>query len=246
MVFAAGMGTRLKSLTANRPKALVEVEGQPLLGHVLNKLHRESVSNVVVNVHHFPDQVIDFISRYPYKDEMHIQVSDERSLLLDTGGGLRKAFPLFLNADATSPILIHNVDILSNVCLHHLYNACSGHDAVLLVSKRETSRYLLFDDEMKMVGWTNIQTGEVKSPYRNLDPTRCRRLAFAGIHAVAPSIGKALDRWPEVFGITDFYIRECSHLDIRGYIQPDLQLLDVGKPDTLERAASFLHDNGLE
>lgn len=246
MVFAAGMGTRLKILTANRPKAMVEVEGKPLLEHVLNKLHRESVGSVVVNVHHFPDQIIDFINRYPYKDEMHLQVSDERTLLLDTGGGLRKAFPLFLKADAVSPILIHNVDILSNVCLHNLYNACSGHDAVLLVSRRTTSRYLLFDDEMKMVGWTNVQTGEVKSPYRNLDPSRCHRLAFAGIHVVAPSMGKVLEKWPEVFGITDFYIRECSHLDIRGYIQPDLQLLDVGKPDTLERAASFLRDNGLE
>ena len=164
MVFAAGMGTRLGSLTANRPKALVEVEGRPLLEHVLNKLHRESVGNVVVNVHHFPDQIIDFINRYPYKEEMHIQVSDERTLLLDTGGGLRKALPLFLKTDAVSPILIHNVDILSNARLHELYNACRGHDAVLLVSRRTTSRYLLFDDEMKMVGWTNVQTGEVKSP----------------------------------------------------------------------------------
>ncbi len=243
MVFAAGMGTRLKELTANRPKALVEVDGKPLLGLVLDKLRHESVRDVIVNVHHFPDQIIDFIRHYPHASEMNIRISDERDLLLDTGGGLRKAFPMFLRTDAVSPILIHNVDILSNVCLQDLYDACHGHDAVLLVSRRTTTRYLLFDDEMKLVGWTNVQTGEIKSPYRGLDIDRCHKLAFAGIHAVSPSLGKTMDKWPDVFGITDFYIRECSHLDIRGHIQPGLQLLDVGKPDTIAQAASFLHAN---
>ncbi len=243
MVFAAGMGTRLRDLTANRPKALVEVDGKPLLGHVLDKLRHESVRDVIVNVHHFPDQIIDYIHRYPHASEMNIRISDERDLLLDTGGGLRKAFPMFLATDTVSPVLIHNVDILSNVCLHDLYSACSGHDAVLLVSRRTTARYLLFDDAMKLVGWTNVKTGEIKSPYRGLDISRCHKLAFAGIHAVAPSLERTLDKWPDVFGITDFYIRECSHLDIRGYVQPGLQLLDVGKPDTFAQAASFLHAN---
>ena len=242
MIFAAGLGTRLQSLTSHCPKAMVKVGGKPLLEHVLDKLYRAGVRDVVVNVHHFPDQIIDFVHSYHYASEMDIRISDERSQLLDTGGGLRKAFPLFLQKDTTSPVLIHNVDILSDVSLSELYASCSGHDAVLLVSQRETARYLLFDDDMKLVGWTNIRTGEVKTPYSSLDISRCQRLAFAGIHVVSSSLNAVMTKWPDVFGITDFYIRECASLDIRGYVQPGLHLLDVGKPDTIAQASSFLEE----
>ena len=121
---------------------------------------------------------------------MDIRISDESEKLLETGGGIRKAWPLF---NQSEPILIHNVDILSNVDLKKFYQMESRDmiAARLMVSERKTKRYLLFDDSMRLVGWTNIETGEVKSPYPNLNPKDYKMYAFSGIHMVAPSIRPA-------------------------------------------------------
>ncbi len=237
MIFAAGLGTRLKPLTDTMPKALVSVGGQPLLWHVIQKLKAAGYERIVVNVHHFAQQIIDYLAANDHFG-LDIRISDETSGLLETGGGIRKALPLF---DPDSPILIHNVDILSNVDLTRCQTLCeAAPDALLFVSRRQTKRYLLFDDEMILDGWTNIETGEVRSPYPALDPADCKQLAFSGIHVLWPRVFPLLEQMPERFGIIDFYLKHCHQCAFLGYEQKDLRLLDVGKLDTLDQAEQFL------
>lgn len=278
MIFAAGLGTRLKPLTDTMPKALVRVGGEPLIKRVILNLAAAGVERIVVNVHHFAGQIIDYL-----KDNdnfgLDIRISDETDGLLETGGGIKKAAPLF---DPAAPILIHNVDILSNVDLREFYqiasqsekgkvkseesecesekgkveneegrgkneesNCCDAVDAVLLVSWRKTKRYLLFNDDMKLVGWTNIETGEVRSPYPELNPKECRMYAFAGIHALSPRLLKMMDEFPDRFGIIDFYLKACATHNIKGYVKDDLKLMDIGKLDTLAQAEEFLKELGV-
>ena len=251
MIFAAGLGTRLKPLTDTMPKALVRVWGEPLIKRVIENLARAGVDRIVVNVHHFAGQIIDYLNENN-NFGLDIRISDETSGLLETGGGIKKAAPLFA---PDAPILIHNVDILSNVDLKKFYEAAivseerrvkneEGVDAVLLVSWRKTKRYLLFDDDMRLVGWTNIETGEVRSPYPELNPKECRMYAFAGIHAISPRLLKMMDSFPDRFGIIDFYLKACATHNIIGYAKDDLKLMDIGKLDTLAQAEEFLASMG--
>lgn len=238
MLFAAGLGTRLRPLTDTMPKALVPIDGHPLLEITLTRLRSAGASEVVVNVHHFGQQIIDYLQKHDFG--LRIQISDERATLLNTGGGLRKALPLF--SPDEQPVLIHNVDILSNAPLAAFYQMQPQADVLLMVSERTTQRYLLFDAEGRMVGWTNVATGEVRSPYPDLRMEDCQKLAFAGIHRVHPRIATLMEGYPESFSIMDFYIAHCHQLEIRAHVQPDLQLLDVGKQDTLSAAIAFLQN----
>lgn len=238
MIFAAGLGTRLKPLTDTMPKALVCVAGRPLLEHTVMRLKAAGVERIVVNVHHFASQITDFLSANG-NFGMDIRVSDETAALLDTGGGIRAAAPLF---DPASPILIHNVDILSNVDLSSFYAANIANAATLLVSNRKTSRYLLFDDDMRLVGWTNVATGEVRSPYPATVTSAARRYAFSGIHIFSPELFPLFDGFPDKFGIIDFYLSVCDRVVIRGCVKDDLRLMDVGKLDTLAEAEAFVQD----
>lgn len=239
MIFAAGLGTRLKPLTDTMPKALVRVGGEPLLWHVVTKLKASGFQRLVVNVHHFASQIVDYLHAND-NFGIDIRISDESAALLETGGGIRKALPLF---DVSSPVLIHNVDILSNVDVADFYDyACdSAVDAMLLVSQRKTKRYLLFDDEMILDGWTNVETGEVKSPYPGLNPDDEKCLAFSGIHVLSPSVFSLLEAMPERFGVMDFYLKYCHQRAFLGYEKKDLRLLDVGKLDSLDAAERFLN-----
>ena len=254
MIFAAGLGTRLKPLTDRIPKALVRVGGEPLLKRVIFQLKDAGFTRIVVNVHHFSSQIIDYL-RENANFGLDIRVSDESDQLLETGGGIKKAWPLF---DQKEPILIHNVDILSNVDLKKFYqmetkdllSSSEEKDlaqevplaARLLVSERKTKRYLLFDDTMRLVGWTNIETGEVKSPYQDLDPKNYKMFAFSGIHMVAPSLFPLMEGEPDKFPIMDFYLRHCDKVRIEGYVKNDLKLMDVGKQETLKEAEQFLRE----
>lgn len=240
MIFAAGLGTRLKPLTDTMPKAMVPVNGKPLLEHVLLRLKASGFGKVVVNVHHFSGQIIDFL-RAQDNFGMDLTISDETAQLLDTGGGLRKAFPLF---SAENPVLLHNVDILSNIDLTSFYDQSREADATLLVSERKTQRYLLFDDDCRLKGWTNIATGEVRTPYPALDKDALHRYAFSGIHVVSPRLLPLMEDFPEKFGIMDFYLKECDKVDIRGQVSQDLRLMDVGKLDTLAEADRFVQSLG--
>lgn len=239
MIFAAGLGTRLKPITDTMPKALVKVGGQTLLERTINNLKSYGFDDIVVNVHHFPDLIIDFIRSRNWGITIHI--SDEREELLDTGGGLKKALQFFSNTPQ-SPVLLHNVDILSNANLQKFYHANADNAATLLVSDRETSRYLLFDDDMRLVGWTNVKTGEVKSPYGNIEPSRYRRLAFSGIHLFSPKLAPYMESFPERFPIMQFYLSVCDKVEIRGCIKEDLRLLDVGKLNTITLAEEFIKE----
>ncbi|MBR2360120.1 MAG: NTP transferase domain-containing protein [Bacteroidaceae bacterium] len=232
LIFAAGLGTRLRPLTNDRPKALVEVHGKLLLAHVIEKLRKAGYTEVVINVHHFGEQIIDYIAKHPVEG-MKFIISDERTELLDTGGGIRQAGGLFTQDGR--PFLIHNVDIFSNLDLKEFYTTHpTTEGATLLVSERKTSRYLLFDPkDNRLVGWTNIQTGEVKSPYPNLRVEDCRMYAFAGIHLFSQSLLQWMKDWPTRFSIIDFYLSVADRVPIIGVPKADLQLIDVGKPEAL-------------
>ena len=220
------------------PKALVPVAGKPLLEHTLEKLKGSGIRDVVINVHHFADMIEEWVTQHPMG--MNIWFSDERKELLETGGGIKHAAHLL--KDATEGFLIHNVDILSNADLRALHIFARGKAASLLVSERTTTRYLLFDDDMRLVGWTNIQTGEVKSPYPGLEPQKYRKFAFAGIHVMNPSLFRHFSEWPDKFSIVDFYLSICNQHPIYGYLQPDLRLMDVGKMETIAEAEAFYKD----
>lgn len=237
-LLAAGLGTRLKPLTDTMPKALVPVGGVPLLKHVTQKLIHSGAKRIVINAHHFAHQVIDYVNKEDWNAD--VLISDESVQLLDTGGGLRKAQHLFL---PESPILIHNVDILSNANLPALMQAHTGHDVTLLVSQRITNRYLLFNNNMRLVGWTNIQTGEVRTPFHNLDISQCIQRAFSGIHVFSPTLFPLMNDYPEKFPIMDFYLNHCHEINIYGVTQPHLRLLDVGKCNALAEANDFIDES---
>lgn len=245
MIFAAGLGTRLKPITDTMPKALVPVCGQPLLYHVISKLVAAGYDNLVVNVHHFPDQIIHYLHTHDFG--ARIAVSDERDFLRETGGGIRYAkhlltedeIPGQAGNDGIEPFLVHNVDIVSNLDLGWLREQFrEGALATLVVSERKTQRYFLFDEDNRLKGWTNIATGEVRSPFPDIDPDRCRKLAFAGIHLMSPAIFDAFDRYGfgDRFSIVDFYLRACADYPIYAAVPPDFTLVDVGKKETLSEA----------
>lgn len=236
LLFAAGRGTRLKPLTDTMPKALVPVSGKPLLWHTLCRLREAGATEVVVNVHHFGEQIIDYLAQHDFG--IHVRVSDERDHLLDTGGGLRQALSLFSKGE--EPILIHNVDILSNAPLAEFYAQHKDADAALMVSHRDTTRYLLFDDAMRLRAWTNIKTGEVRTPFSDIRPEQLTKYAFSGIHLVSPRLMSLLETFPDVFPIMDFYLQTADRIVIRGVAQQNLRLLDVGKQDTLAAAEDFI------
>ncbi len=258
MILAAGLGTRLRPLTDTMPKALVPVCGKPLLAHVIDRLQAAGYERLVINVHHLADQVEHYL-RAHQDFGLDIAISDEREQLLDTGGALKKAAPLF---DPDEPVLIHNVDILDNVDYEWLRRQhLPEEDAVLLVSRRKTKRYLLFDAGMRLMGWKNIETGEVKSPfpwlceseftidddfqvipltsYLSHLTSKLYAFAFSGIHSFSPRLFPLMDRFPDRFPIIDFYLSTCHRAHIVGLVKPDLQLMDVGKMETLEQAESF-------
>lgn len=240
MIFAAGLGTRLKPITDSMPKALVPVCGQPLLYHVISKLVASGYDDLVVNVHHFPDRIIHYLHSHDFV--ARIAVSDERDFLRETGGGIKFARPLL---GTKEPFLVHNVDIVSNLDLKWLREQHrEGALATVVVSERKTQRYLLFDDNGRLKGWTNIATGEVRSPYPDIDPDQYRKLAFAGIHLISPAIFEAFDRYGfgDRFSIMDFYLRACADYPIYAAVPPDFRMVDVGKFDQLPDAEAICAD----
>lgn len=237
MIFAAGLGTRLKPLTNTMPKALVPVAGKTLLEHTICKLKSEGFNDIVINVHHFAGQIISFLEANN-NFGLNISISDERGLLLETGGGIKKAAPLL----GSEPFLIHNVDIISNVDLKSLFEShlASNSDATLLVSKRNSSRALLFDASGNLAAWKNLNTGEVKTPYKSLDFDSLKEYAFSGIHVFSPSLFPLMENYPDKFPIMDFYLDVCSSASIKASVSNNLKLIDVGKLDSLAEAEELV------
>ena len=238
MIFAAGLGTRLKPLTDSLPKALIPIAGKPLLEHVILKLKTAGFDEIIVNVHHFPDQIIDFLKANNNFD-IRIEVSDERDQLLDTGGGIRKAKHFF---DDGQPFLVHNVDILSDIDLTELFQQHLVTDslATLVVSRRDTFRYLLFNDDQRLCGWINEKTGETKH-IRFDDISGFNKLAFAGIQVLSPRVFELMETFDAKFPIMDFYLSNAQTQVIKGFIPTDLHMLDVGKLNVLDEAERFVN-----
>lgn len=236
MVFAAGLGTRLRPLTMEKPKALVEVGGVPALQRVIEKLKAAGVSEMVVNVHHFARQVEDFLSR---NDNFGIQlhVSDENDLLLDTGGGILKARQWL---DGNEPFIVHNADIITDFDINRMVDRHRRADAdvTLLTADRATSRYLCFDGDGRLHGWLNVKTGQTR-PAGFYPDGSLRQLAFGGVHVISPSVFDRLARYSadEVFSIIPFYSDSCRDLIIKSFMIPaGSNWVDIGKPETLEQA----------
>jgi len=238
LIFAAGLGTRLKPYTDDKPKALVQINGIPLLQLAIEKLYNDGFDEIVVNVHAFGQQIIDFVQNHSFNAKIYI--SDERNELLDTGGGLVKALPFF---DDAEPFLVYNVDIITTADLRAFYLQHMKNNSLvsMMVRKRETSRYLLFDSVMNLVGWRNNANGEeiwVNNPKTDVDA-----YAFSGIHVVDPKIAKyAIDkRGP--FSIIPFYLETAKHECFKGVLDSNSIWFDVGKEAQLKEAALFLSAN---
>ncbi len=230
VLLAAGLGTRLFPLTKDKPKALVEVQGKPLLQHQLEKLKKAGYNKVLINIHHFGEQVISFLEEQKFFG-LEIQISDERDHLLDTGGALRKAADFIRGKE---PVLVHNVDVLSDISLEAMldFHLLTGSLATLAIRKRESSRYLLFNQEHQLCAWENVKTGEKKGDWKKKGLSRT---AFSGIHILSP---KCVDLFPEqeAFSIIDFYLSVLGSYNVSGYFHDESVWLDVGKPETLAKA----------
>jgi NDP-sugar pyrophosphorylase family protein len=237
MVLAAGLGTRLKEFTVDKPKALVEINGRPLIDYVLEKLVQEGFTSIVVNVHHFADQIVNYLNTNNYGATIHI--SDETNQLLDTGGAILKAKE-FLEGD--DPFLLHNVDILSNIELKSLMQYHLEHKslATLAVGDRESSRKFLFNHKMHLVGWRNKLIN--KEIITVDDKSMLKEYAFAGIHVISP-IFFDLVHTKGPFSIVDSYLSLCAKHTITGFDTTPNFVLDIGKVPSLVYAKEFLTQN---
>jgi NDP-sugar pyrophosphorylase family protein len=250
MIFAAGLGTRLKPLTDTLPKALVPLAGKTLLQWQIEQLKAAGITDIVVNVHHFPDMIINYLKE---NDNFGctIQVSDEREMLLETGGGLRKAEAL-LGSDiqefrsSGEGILICNVDILSNIDIPTLLQSYNPAEmGLVVVSKRDTQRYLLFNEENRLCGWTNIATGEVRPASFASSPNSliASQLAFSGMQVLNPRIFDCMDdiveQKGEKFSLIDLYLNIAQKEILRAYIPENYRMMDVGKINQLSEAEAF-------
>lgn len=234
LIYSAGLGTRLAPLTDHTPKALVQLNGKPLLSYALEKCAELGVTTAVVNVHHFGQQVIDYLGTQVY-DGMKIIISDERDMLLDTGGGLIKALPLF---EVDKPILLYNVDVVTNVSLWDLKRDHYRNDSIatLMVNKREGNRFFLFNEEMELCGWENRATDE-RIVVRHED--NLSSWGFCGIHFIEYDFVTKLGELRK-FSITGGYLEIAKTEKVFGWSNWHGYWFDVGSPQKLQEAAEVV------
>ncbi len=236
MIFAAGKGTRLKPITDSIPKALVKINGMPMLERVILKLIHAGVNEIIINVHHFPHQIIDFLQEKNNFD-IRIEISHEKDMLLDTGGGLKKASWFF---NDNNPFIVHNVDIISNIDLKKMLEYHQKNNALvtLAVRERESSRYFLFDNQNRLCGWKNVKTGEKI----NYNPTNdIQKFAFSGIHIIHPGIFKYFPNALS-FSIVKTYLDLSQNHPVIAYTHSQDLWFDIGKPENLKQANIFLQN----
>lgn len=237
LIFAAGLGTRLKPFTEKHPKALVEVNNRPMLERTIRRLMSYGINDIVINVHHFADQILRFLEENN-NFGANIQISDETDLLLDTGGGIAKAARLLTDS---TPILVCNTDILTDINISGMIDAHtdSGADVTLLAQDRTTSRYLYFNPETRQLsGWANIKTGETKPEHFTPTPRLLQR-AFGGYHILSQKALSLISQMPPSmpFGIIPWYVENITNLSIYGYTpKEEYQWFDIGSPETLKKA----------
>ncbi|MDR2409833.1 MAG: nucleotidyltransferase family protein [Bacteroidales bacterium] len=228
IIFAAGLGTRLGHLTKYTPKALVNIGGKTLLERVILKLKQAGVTDIIINVHHFHEQIIDFVNENNFG--INITFSIEENKLLGTGGGLKHAAWFFCDGN---PFIIHNVDIISDIHLREMYDVHCRKDviALLAVRNRTTQRYLLFDDENRLCGKENLSTNERIITPDTSPQTTLHRMAFSGIHIVSPRIFEFMPQGEDVFPITDIYLKIASN--VHAYQHDYGKWMDMGKIETV-------------
>lgn len=237
MIFAAGLGTRLKPFTDHHPKALAVVNGKPLLQRNIEYLQSFGIRDIIVNVHHFADQIEDFIHAHDGFG-CRVILSHEKEEPLETGGGLMKAAPFF--QEQTLPFVVINADILTNLDLTAMYRAHIAEKplATLAVTHRESSRNLLFNEQMRLVGWRNRKTGAEKMAR----PTTAepRPMAFSAIHIIEPEL-LGMVRQTGKFSIIDTYLDLAKDHDILGYAHDGDLVIDVGRPESVTEAEQYFH-----
>ena len=235
MILAAGMGTRLQPLTLTKPKALVEVKGIPMLEIVIKRLIKFGFTDIIINIHHFGDQIVDFLARNN-NFGISITLSDERDLLLDTGGGLLKAKDFFADG---KPFLVHNVDILTNLDLGQLFAAHTNSNALatLAVKERKTSRSLLIGADQSLCGWKNHQSGKTiiaKGDEANLQP-----IAFSAVYMLNPSIFPLITE-NGVFSVMDVFLRLAASQSIQTFRHDQDFWIDLGRVENLKEAEQYI------
>lgn len=232
LILAAGLGSRLKPWTDSHPKALVPVGGVPMLERLVSKMLSSGITDITVNVYHFADQIIDFINHKGWE----IKISDERPNLLETGGAILHAAQLL---EGDEPILVHNADILSNLSFDDIMNfhLNNGADASLVVSKRDSSRKLIFDREGNLKGWHSIKDNSYK-PFAFIPADDDLELAFSGIYVISPSLisKMKIGGWSGKFSIMDYFLSSLNENRYKAFPGDNLQIIDIGKPDSLNRA----------
>jgi NDP-sugar pyrophosphorylase family protein len=232
MILAAGLGTRLRPLTDDRPKALVEVAGHPLLEITLRRLREFGVTEVIVNAHHFADKVVDYLKNNNFGMRVEISREDE---LLDTGGGLKKAAWFFQEDSSQQPFLLHNVDVISTIELSRMIQFHEEHHALatLAVQHRATSRYLLFDEKDQLCG---RRAGPDGAAQMARPAGEARALAFCGVHVIAPSLLQLITE-QGVFSIVDSYLRLAAQGEkIAAFRADEFYWRDLGKPENIAQA----------
>ena len=245
MILAAGLGTRLGALTQDKPKALVALNGKPLLQHCIENLIANGFYHIVINVHHFGEQIIDFVTHNKF--DAVIQISDERNQLMDTGGGIIQATPIFKDSKS---VLVHNVDIISDVNLGELSRQFlnSGDDAWLLTQDRESNRKLLFDDDNQLVGWMNKAEQQYKWVHDSSTALRraqgpslynYKEMAFSGLHLFRSDLFADFECKPQSVIDLYLYLAKTKRI-ISKPIQPDFWF-DLGKPEQLQTAENYLN-----
>jgi NDP-sugar pyrophosphorylase family protein len=243
MVFAAGLGTRLRPLTNDRPKALVEIAGHTLLEITLLRLASFGIREVIVNVHHFADMVVDYLKKND-NFGMRIEISREE-VLLDTGGGLKKAAWFFLEGKNVEPFLIHNADVVSNIALDRMVQAHRESKALatLAVQDRPTSRYLLFDERNELCG---------RRAGANVDPELVRPAgktdaqAFSGIHVISPRLFSLMTE-EGAFSIITTYLRLAAQGEaISAFRADEYYWRDLGKPENIMQATKEVETGTIQ
>lgn len=235
MIFAAGKGTRLKPLTNSIPKALVEINGVTMLEIVIHKLIKTGVHDIIINVHHLANQIIDFLNR-KNNFGIRIEISHEKDQLLDTGGGLKKAAWFF---DDHNPFFVQNVDIISNINLNQMMEYHKKQDALATLATRNriSSRYFLFNQQNHLYGWKNTKTGEIINNETNQELTP---LAFSGIQVINPNIFSLMDDSLK-FSIIQSYLQLSQKFPILAYQHDHDYWFDIGKPENLKNACTLLN-----
>jgi NDP-sugar pyrophosphorylase family protein len=237
MIFAAGLGTRLRPLTNDRPKALVEVGGMSLLEISIRRLKYYGCTEIIINVHHFAEKIIAFLEKKKYFG-IKISISHEKELLLETGGGLKKASYFF---DDNQPFLVCNADILTDLDLRKFYDyhCQSNAIATMAVRNRKTSRYLIFNKKNELVGWRNIKTGDVKWTKKPRQRAISNR-AFSGLHVISPAFFDYFPKDEEVFSIIPLYLAAAKEERVLAYPHDETIWLDVGKLPALKEAETIV------